>query len=103
MSEIQKIMQGLDNKSSSGDDNLSNVLIKNSALVTEVYLEYLISLSFSTGVFPDELSNAKVCPLYKEGSKVDEKKFYSNIPFKCMEQNFRKSHVQPTIFINLIF
>ena len=51
-SEIQKILQGLENKSSSGDDNLSNVLIKTSGSVTAVYFEYLINLSFSTGVFP---------------------------------------------------
>ena len=74
-SEIQKIIQGLDNKSSSGDYNLTNVLIKTSGSVTAVYLEHLINLSFSTGVFPDALSNAKVFPLHKEGSKVDENNF----------------------------
>ena len=68
-------MQGLDNKSSSGDDNLSNISIKTSGSVTAVYLEHLIKLSFSTGVFPDALSNAKVFPLHKEGSKVNENNF----------------------------
>ena len=29
LSEIQKIMQGLDNKSSSGEDNLSNIINQN--------------------------------------------------------------------------
>ena len=76
-SEIQKIMQGLDNKSSSGDDNLSNVLFKTSGSVTAVYLVYLINISFSTGVFPDALSNAKVFPLPKVGSRVDENNFRS--------------------------
>ena len=70
-------MQDLDNKPSSGDDNLSNVLIKTSGSVTAVYLEYLINLSFSTGVFSDALSNAKVFPLHKEVSKVDENNFRS--------------------------
>ena len=51
-SKNQKIFQGLDNKSSSGDDNLINVLFKTSVSVTAVYLKYIINFSFSTVVSP---------------------------------------------------
>ena len=101
-SEIQKIIQGLDNKSSSGDDNLSNVLIKTSGSVTALYLEYLINLSFSTGVFPDALSNAKVFPLQKEGPKVDENNFRPVSLLNVWRKIF-ESHVQPTLFIHRKF
>ena len=102
MSGIKKIMQGLDSRSSSEDDNLSNVLIKTSGSVTAVYLEYVINLSFSTGVFPDALSNVKVFPLHKEGSKVDENNFRL-ISLLNVRSKIFESLVQPTIFIYRMF
>ena len=49
--EILGIMNELENKSSSGLDNLSNILIKISSDITAPFLCELINVSFREGVF----------------------------------------------------
>ena len=74
--EVQKTLDELDNKSSSGLDNIlvkiRNVLVKISSEVTVPYLTYLINLSFFNGKFPGALAKGKVIPLHKDGDKTDE-------------------------------
>ena len=73
--EVLKVLNNLDNKSLSGDDNISNIIVKTSAKVVAPYLSFLINLSFAKGVFPKELCKAKVLPLHKDGSKHDENNY----------------------------
>ena len=73
--EVIKVLNNLDNKSSSGDDNISNIIVKTSAKVVAPYLSFLINWSFTKGVFPKELCKARVLPLHKDGSKLDEKNY----------------------------
>ena len=46
-----------------------------SAPVTIEYITFLIILSFNRGEFPQELKKAKVFPLHKSGSKLDENNY----------------------------
>ena len=69
--EILEIIQNLENKSSSGDDYISNLIVKSANTVIAPYLTCLINKSMDQGVFPDKLKKAKVIPLFKEGSKTD--------------------------------
>ena len=69
--EILEIIQNLENKSSSGDDYISNLIIKTASTIIAPYLTYLINKSMNQGVFPDKLKKAKAIPLFKEGSKTD--------------------------------
>ena len=71
--EILSIMNELDNKSSSGLGNLSNILIKVISDITAPFPCELNNKSFREGVFPKILAEAKVIPLHKEGDKTDEK------------------------------
>ena len=73
--EVFKVLNNLDNKSSSGDDKISSIIVKTSAKVVAPYLSCLINLSFTKGVFPKELCKAKVLPLHKDGSKLDENNY----------------------------
>ena len=73
--EVEQIINKLDNKSSSGDDNINNILVKLSVSATVPYLTLLINKSFSQGVFPDKLKRAKVIPMHKSGSRVDENNY----------------------------
>ena len=50
--EVQKTIDELDNRSSSGLDNISDVLVKISSEVTVPYLTYVINLSFFNGKLP---------------------------------------------------
>ena len=70
--EVHKIIEDLDNKSSSGDDYISNLKVMVSKQAIVQYLTHLINLTFKNGVFPEALRKAKVIPLYKDGSKTDE-------------------------------
>ena len=73
--EVGDISTNLDNKSSSGVDDISNILIKLSSDVINPYLVFLINFSFDKGIFPKELTRAKVLPLHKEGSKLDQNNY----------------------------
>ena len=83
VNEVREIIDNLDNKFSSGDDDISNVLVKLSSDVTIPYLTQIINKSFE-GIFPDDLKKAKVIPLHKEGSKLDENN-YRPISLNCLE------------------
>ena len=70
--EVKLISDQLDNKSSSGDDNVNNLIVKASAPVVIPYLTHLINKSLSHGIFPTELKKAKILPFLKDGAKTDE-------------------------------
>ena len=67
--DAKLVISNLDNKSSSGEDFV-NLLVKMSAPVTIEYITFLINFSF-----PQELKKAKVFPLHKSGSKLDENNY----------------------------
>ena len=69
--EILEIIQILENKFSSGDDYISNLIINTANTIIAPYLNCLINRFMNQGVFPDKLKNAKVIPLFKEGSDVN--------------------------------
>ena len=73
--EVAEIISNLENKFSSGADDISNVLVKVSSPVTVRYLTFLINLSMNKGEFPKELKKGKVIPMHKNGSKLDENNY----------------------------
>ena len=73
--EIETIIHQLDNKSSSGVDNLSNLIVKATSPVTSGYLAELVNKSFKKGFFPSLLRKAKVIPLHKSGLNLDENNY----------------------------
>ena len=68
--EVNEIISNLE--FSSGDDDISNVLVKVSSPVTVRCLTFLINLSMNKGEFPKELKKGRVIPINKNGSKLDE-------------------------------
>ena len=71
-SEINDIICQLDNKSTSGDDYINNQIVKASKNVTSPFLSFLVNLSFEKGIFPSALRKAKVIPVHKNNSRLDE-------------------------------
>lgn len=67
--QISRIIENLHNKSSAGDDNISQKLIKQIKLQIIPVLTKLINLSISDKLYPDCLKIAKIIPIYKGGSK----------------------------------
>ena len=65
--------KNLENKFSLSDDHSCNTLLK--LVTTEIapFLTSLINQSFVQGIFPTLLKKAKVVPIHKQGSKLEEK------------------------------
>jgi hypothetical protein len=64
-STILEIINGLQNKSSAGCDGISNKIIKFAKHAIVKPLTIIINQCFQTGLFPDNLKESKVIPLYK--------------------------------------
>ena len=69
--EINKLIQNLPNKNSSGHDSISNNLLKKLAPSILVPLTLLFNKSLETGVFPAEMKKADVVPLYKSKEEYE--------------------------------
>ena len=69
VSQVEKVMQNLASKNSSGHDGISALfLMKIFAIITPP-LTHIVNQSLSTGIFTDRLKIAKVIPLFKKGDQ----------------------------------
>ena len=68
-SEIINVTHLLPNKKSFGIDEIPVTIMKQSIDLIATPLAEIINLSFSKGIVPKLLKIAKVCPVYKNGSK----------------------------------
>lgn len=67
--EIEKLIDRLPNKTSSGVDHVSNVLLKKLKACVRLPLMILVNQSLMLGEFPDKLKIARVMALHKNGAK----------------------------------
>lgn len=67
--EIVSIVNKFGNKSSFGVDNVPIDVMKSCIACIAKPLCALVNCSFRTGIFPDPLKIAKVCPVFKNGSE----------------------------------
>ena len=91
--EIIKIVSSLENKSSSGIDEIPIKIMKSTIFSIAGPLTAIINCSLQTGCFPDALKIAKVIPLYKNGDKT-------------ILQNYRPISILPSfskIFEKIVF
>ena len=63
--EIKKLIENLPNKTSSGYDNISNILLKRLCTAILTPLTVIFNLSISNGIFPNKMKLAETTPLYK--------------------------------------
>ena len=69
--EIDKLIDGLDIKKSSGPNSIPVFILKLLKPFFSFWLSQLINLSFEVGIFPDFLKIAKVTPLHKKECKLN--------------------------------
>ncbi len=67
--EILKIIKGLKNKSSSGYDNISNVILKHIGPVVAQPLSTIFNKSLADGIFPEKMKIAEIVPMYKSAKR----------------------------------
>ena len=63
--EIKKLIKNLPNKTSSGYDNISNILLKKLCATITTPLSVIFNLSISNGIFPNKMKLAETTPLYR--------------------------------------
>ena len=69
--EFEKIIKSLRTKNTCGYDEISNRIIKLTALFIIAQLMYICNAVLSTGVFPDKLNYAVVKSVFKKGNKQE--------------------------------
>ena len=65
-SAVHKLIQSLPLNNGSGLDGISCRLLKEAAPIITPLLTFIINLSISSGIFPDDWKIARVSPAYKE-------------------------------------
>ena len=66
-----KAIDYIENKSSSGHDGISNILLKYAKLEISKPLTLIINQMITTGIFPDSLKIAKIILIYKKRVPTD--------------------------------
>ena len=67
--EIEKLIDKLPNKTSKGNDDISNLLLKRLKYAISGPLEMIFNKSISEGIFPTGMKSADVIPLFKSKEK----------------------------------
>ena len=67
--EIKNLITRLAPKSSSGYDNISNVILKEIGDTLLTPLNFIFNQSVETGVLPCDMKIADISPLFKNGSR----------------------------------
>ena len=68
--EVAQIVMQLENKASSGFDDIPVSVMKKTIHNVAPYISSIINCSFEIGICPDQLKIAKVCPVYKSDDKA---------------------------------
>ena len=71
-SKVKQTILQLDDNFFCGIDNLSNVLVKVTEYITTSYLLETVEISFQKGCLQNQLCKAKVVPLQKSSSRIEE-------------------------------
>ena len=88
--EVLNIVRSLKNKFSEGYDGISCKVFKYSIIHIADVLSKLINLSISSGIFPDALKIAKICPILKSGDRLDCKNYRPISILPCMSKVYEK-------------
>ena len=70
MQEIKNTINSLPNKTSSGHDGISNILLKSIGSNLVFPLHVIFNMSIAEGIFPKQMKMAEIIPLYK-GKDID--------------------------------
>jgi hypothetical protein len=87
--DIKEIIKSLNNKNSSGYDEISSKVLKSSMPYTLSPLIHICNRSLSTGIFPSWLKYSQVHPIYKK-SERSEISNYRPISILCFPKYLKE-------------
>jgi len=88
--EIIDVTKQLPNKKSSGFDEITVDILKQSIISIAEPLTLIVNASFSTGIVPRLIKIAKVCPVYKGGAKDEFSNYRPISVLPSMSKIFEK-------------
>ena len=94
--EIVSVVSDLPNKKRAGMDEITMEIMKRSINIIAEPLVKIFNVSFETGLIPNALKVAKVCPIHKDGSKNE---FENYRPISLL-QSFSKI-IEKLVYIRL--
>lgn len=71
VSEVTSVVKKMENKNSSGYDDMPSKIIKDNIDILAEPLSYLFNACINQGIFPDQLKISKIIPVHKKLSKSD--------------------------------
>jgi hypothetical protein len=88
--EIRQITKEFQSGKATGYDNIPFSIVKDSIDQIDKPLAFIINLSLSQGIFPDQMKISRITPLYKSG---DKSQFCNYRPISILPtfSTFRKS------------
>ena len=89
--EISDLINSIDNKNSSDDNFISNVIAKTFNRELSPLLAALVNQSLKQGKFPSNWLHAKVFPLFKSGCKSDNNNYRPISLLKVFSKVFEKA------------
>ena len=99
--DVMTIISKLKPKTSTGFDNLSTKVLKHIAPFISLPISTVMNQSFSSGIFPDLLKLAKVCPLFKKDDRSILTNYRPISLLPCFSKIFEKSvHQQLYTYFN---
>ena len=72
-SELEEMLDHLSSNKAAGTDNISNELLKNTNLVSRLYIQAFVNQILAEGEVPEELNNGKCVLIYKVDYKIYKK------------------------------
>ena len=70
--EVESLLRIINTNKSSGPDGIGNWVLKHCAKPLSFPYSNLINKSLETGIFPSQLKQANVCPVFKRDNKSDK-------------------------------
>ena len=90
-SEIEKLIDSLDTKKSTGPNGIPVFILKILKPFFSLWLSQLINLSFLLGIFPDILKIARIIPLHKKECKLNFQNYRPISLLSVFSKNFEKT------------
>uniref|UniRef100_A0A1B6H9V6 Reverse transcriptase domain-containing protein n=1 Tax=Homalodisca liturata TaxID=320908 RepID=A0A1B6H9V6_9HEMI len=98
--EVEKVIQSLKNKHSSGHDEIPVTVIKAVKTSISKILCHLINSSFVSGIFPNKLKQAKIIPLHKKNDPENISNYRPVSVLPSISKVYEKSvHLQLSEFL----